>query len=100
MIHTLVPDAISTESYRKALISNIFSCQIMTISDTLSVSFSNFMSTVASYFGLNAGSAEKEAKITAIDIRNIFSLVSNLQGVIHEIKAKYFFFMLVLNSLE
>ena len=39
------------------------------------------MWTLASYFGLSTGSAEKKAETACIDIRNAFSLVSNVQGV-------------------
>ena len=39
------------------------------------------MSTVTSYFGLNTGSAEREAEATSISIHNDVFLVSNLQGV-------------------
>ena len=53
----------------------------MTLSDNPSVSFSDIMSTVASNFGLNTGSAEWEVETTAIDIRNDFFRVSNMQGV-------------------
>ena len=53
----------------------------MNFSDTPSVSFSDLMSTVASNFGLNTGSAEREAETAGIDIRNALSLVSNFQGV-------------------
>ena len=53
----------------------------MNLSDTPSVSFSDLMSTVVSYFGFNTGSAEREAKTTTISIRNAFPLVSNLQEV-------------------
>ena len=53
----------------------------MNLSDTPSVSFSDLMSTVVSYFGFNTGSAEREAKTTTISIRNTFPLVSNLQEV-------------------
>ena len=53
----------------------------MTLSDTPSVSVSDLMSTVASYFGLNTASAERLADTTTIDIRYDFFLVSNLQSV-------------------
>ena len=80
-IHTLVPDAISAEPYCQALIAKLFFYQIMTLSDTSSVSFSDLMSTVSSYFGLNTGSAKREAEFTIISIHNAFFLVSNPQGV-------------------
>ena len=53
----------------------------MNLSDNPSVSFSDLMSTVASHFGLNTGSAEREAETTAMSIHNTSFLVSNLQSV-------------------
>ena len=53
----------------------------MTLSDTPSVFFSDLKSNEASSFGLNMGSAEREAETTTIDISNNFFLVSNMQGV-------------------
>ena len=73
-IRTLVPDVISVEPYRKALIATLLSHQSMNISDTPSVSFSDRMSTVASSLGLNTGSAEREAETAGIDIRNALFL--------------------------
>ena len=76
--HTLVPDAISAESDRKALIVKLFFRKIINLSDTPSVFFSDLMSIVASYFGFNTGSAERETETTIIDIRNAFGIVSNM----------------------
>ena len=53
----------------------------MNLSDNPSVSFSDLMSIVASHFGLNTGSAEREAATTVISIHNTSFLVSNLQSV-------------------
>ena len=53
----------------------------MNLSDTPSVSLSNVMSTVASYYGLNTGFTEREAETAGINIRNNVFLVSSLQGV-------------------
>ena len=80
-IRTLVLDVISADPYRKALIAKLFLHQIMIFSDTHSVSFSNLISTVVSYFGLNTGFAERETDTTTIDIRNNFILVYNLQNL-------------------
>lgn len=79
--HILVPDAIIVELYRNALIIKLLFQKIITLSDNHSVSFSDIMSALASYFVLNTGSAEKETEPTVTDIRNDFSLVSNLQGI-------------------
>ena len=53
----------------------------MTLSDTPSVSLSDLMPAVSSYFGLNIGPAMREAESTAISIHNYYFLVSNFQGV-------------------
>ena len=84
-IRTLDIDAISTDPYRKALITKLFVRQIMTLSntlsDTLSISFRDLISTAVLYFGLNTRSIEREAEATTISIYNDFPLVSNLQDV-------------------
>ena len=53
----------------------------MTLSYTPSVSFSDLMSTIASYFGLNTEFAQREAEATEISIQINFFLVFNLQNV-------------------
>ena len=53
----------------------------MVFSDTSSVSFSDFLSTVTSSIGLNKESTKREAEATTISIHNACFLVSNLQGV-------------------
>ena len=73
-IRTLVPNTNSLEPYHKALISKLFFRQIKTYFETPFISFSDLMSTVASYFGLNTGSAEREAEFTAISISVFFPL--------------------------
>ena len=80
-IRTLVLDAISAETYRKTLIVRPIFHQIMNLSDTPLLSFSDLMSTIALYVGINVGSTEKEAVTTAIFNRNAFFLVFNLQGI-------------------
>ena len=52
-IRTLVPDAISAELYRKTLIARPIFHQIMNLSDTHFLSFSDLMSTIALYVGIN-----------------------------------------------
>ena len=78
---TLVPAPISADPYRKTLIAKLFFCQIISLINTPSVSFSDLMTTVASYFPLNTGSAEREAEAAVICIRSAFFRVSNLQRV-------------------
>ena len=48
-VRTLVPAAISAAPYRKALIAKIFFRQILALTDTSSVSFSDLMSTVTAF---------------------------------------------------
>ena len=54
-IKTFVPAAISAIPYRKTLITKLLFRQIITLNDTSSVSFSDVMSTIASYFSFNTG---------------------------------------------
>ena len=61
-IRTLVPAPISVEPYLKALIAKLLFRQIVSLTDTFSISFSDLMTTAASYFFLNMGSTEKEAE--------------------------------------
>ena len=49
LIRTLVPTTISATPYCKALIVNLFFYQIIVLADTSSLSFSDLMTTVASY---------------------------------------------------
>ena len=63
-IRTLVSDTISAEPYRKALVTKLFFCQILPLSDNLCVFFSDLMTTTVSYFGINTGSTERAAKST------------------------------------
>ena len=67
-IRTLVPDDISAEPYRKVLIAKFFFHQILSLTDSPSVSFNDLMATAAAYFDINTGSTEREAEITAQSI--------------------------------
>ena len=68
-IRTLVPAAISTVQYRKALIANLFFRQILALTDTPYTSFNDLMTTVALYVLLNTGAAERGAESTVGIIR-------------------------------
>ena len=57
----LVPDHISAEPYRKALIAKLFFHQILPLADSPSVELNDLLSTVESYFSINTGSAETDA---------------------------------------
>ena len=80
-IRTLVPVPISAEPYRKALIAKLFFHQILSLADSPSVSVNDLMATVAAYFDVNTGSAEREAEAAAQSISRSFFHVSNLIGV-------------------
>ena len=67
-IRTLVLYAISAETYGKVLIEKISFRQILSLSDSPSVSFNDLTTTIASYFDINTGSAEKEAEAAAQSI--------------------------------
>ena len=68
MIRTLVPDNISAEPYLKSLIDKQFFLQILSLTDSPSVSFNDIMATVAAHFDINTGSAEREAETAAHSI--------------------------------
>jgi len=80
-IRTLVPDPISAEPYRKALIEKIFFHQILSLSDSPPVSFNDLIATVASYFDINTGSAEMETETATQSIFRSFFHVLNLINV-------------------
>ena len=80
-IRTLIPDPISAELYRKVLIAKLFFHQILSLTDSPSVSVNDLMVTVAAYFNINTGSAEREAESAAQSISRSFFHVSNLIDV-------------------
>ena len=80
-IRILVPVPISVESYRKALIANLFFHQILSLVDFLSVSINDLMATVATYFDINTRSTERKAEAAAQTIFRSFLHVSHLVGV-------------------
>ena len=65
LIHTLVSDAISAEFYRKAFSTKKFYRQILPLSVNPSVSFSDLITTAASYFDINTGSTERKVESAA-----------------------------------
>ena len=80
-IRTLVSDNINAEPYRKALIAKIFFHQILSLTDSPSVSFNDLLATVGAYFDINTESVEREAEAAAQSISRSFFRVSNLIGV-------------------
>ena len=80
-IYTLVTDAISAEPYRKTLIARLYFHHILSLFGSISVSFNDLMTIVASYFDINAASAKRETETAAqSNSRSLFD-VSNLTGV-------------------
>ena len=80
-IYTLVTDAISAEPYRKTLIARLYFHHILSLFGSISVSFNDLMTIVASYFDINAASAKREIETAAqSNSRSLFD-VSNLTGV-------------------
>ena len=73
-IRTLVPVPISAEPYHKTLIVKLFFHQILSLADSPSVSVNDLMTTVAAYFDINTGSAEREAEAAAQSISRSFSM--------------------------
>ena len=67
-IRTLVPVNISILLYRKALIAKLFFRQILGYADSPSISVSDLISTVASYFDMSTAMAEREAESASISI--------------------------------
>ena len=69
-IRALVPVFISAFPYRKTLIAKIFLRQIFGYVDSPSISISDLVSTVASFFDISTAMTEREAETTAISIHN------------------------------
>ena len=64
-IGTLDLDDICAESYRKVLIPNLFFLQILSLTDSPSVFFTDLLAIVAAYFDIATGCVEIEAKAAA-----------------------------------
>ena len=77
-IRKVVLTSICSESYRKVLIFPHKKHMILTLSFTLFVFSSGFMTTVVSYFGIKTGYSEREAEATVAFIYKAFFCVSNL----------------------
>ena len=80
-IRTLVPDPVSAEPYRKALIAKPFFRQILSLADPPSIELNELLSTVASYFRTSTGSAERDVDIADQSISHFYFRISNLTGV-------------------
>ena len=72
LIRMLFPNPISVEPYHIAFIAKLFFRQILSLSDSPSVSFNDIMATVASYFDINTGSTERETETTVQSISCYF----------------------------
>ena len=71
-LSTHVPDNISAEPYRKALIAKLFFHKILSLTDSPSAFFNDLLATIAAYFDIITGSAEKEAEASAQSISLYF----------------------------
>ena len=80
-IRTLVPVSISALPYRKALIAKLFFRQILGYTDSPSISVSDLISTVASYFDMSTAMAEREVESVSVFIRSSIFNVVNMSGV-------------------
>ena len=67
-IRTLVPDPISAEPYRKALVAKLFFQQTLSLAESPSVELNDLISIVASYFSFSTGSAKRDADTAAQSI--------------------------------
>ena len=85
-IRTIVPPSISAELYRKAMIAILLFRRILSLSSSLFVTISVLTATVAAYFAMPTGSAEREAELEAEriveSVRHAFFVVGNLQVVV------------------
>ena len=75
-IRTFVPIPINAPPYRKALIVKLFFRV-----DTSSVSVSNLISTVTTYFDMSTTIIEREVEVSAISIRDSIFCIDNMVGV-------------------
>ena len=67
--------------YHKALITKLFFRQILGYADSPSISVSDLISTVASYFDMNTAMAEREVESAFVSIRGSIFNVVNMSGV-------------------
>ena len=81
-IRTRVTDPNGAEPYRKALIAKLFFCHILPLANSTSVELNDLLSTVASYFSIRTGSAERDADTAAQSLSRSFFLIFNLTGVV------------------
>ena len=77
-IRTIFPPNISAETYRKEMIAILFFPRILSLSSSPSVTISDLTTTVAAYFAMPTGSAEREAERIVESVRHAFFVVGNL----------------------
>ena len=80
LIRTIVPPNISVEIFRIAIIAILFIRQILSLSSSLSIFFSNMTVPVVVYFLLPTGSAARATERIVDSIRPVF-YIDNLQGI-------------------
>ena len=71
-IRTIVPPDISAEPYRKAMVVILFFRRIVSLTFSPSITISDLTATVAAYFALSTGSAEREAERIVDSVRHAF----------------------------
>ena len=81
IIRTLVSVPISAFPYCKVLIAKLVIRQILSYNDSPSISMSDLVSTVASYFDMSTAIAEREVAAAAISIRDSICCIDNMSGV-------------------
>ena len=80
-IRTIVPSNISSEPYRKVMVAILFFLRIISLSSSPSITINDLTATMAAYFSIPTGSAEREAKRIIDSIHHAFFDVVNLQGI-------------------
>ena len=65
LLSTHVPDNINAEPYRNALITKLFFHQILSLTDSPSVFFTDLLAIIAAYFDIATGCVKIEAKAAA-----------------------------------
>ena len=81
MIRTIVSLRISTEPYCRTMMAILFFRRILSLSTFPSVTISELTATVAAYFAMPTGSAERLAECILESVRHAFFVIGNLQGI-------------------
>ena len=74
-IRTIVPSPTGTEPYRKIIVAIFFFRRILALSNSPFISLRDLTATVASYFDIIIGSAEREVEYIVEAIHHTFSML-------------------------